>query len=86
MTGIWLDPGKQHISACVNLDSVLSLIFEYGRGRVALLVLLFESVTDSNGNSFGLSVRVKISTPPCKLVGLLSSMYVYMGLRESANN
>ena len=64
------------ISLCVSLYSlVLLMLFS----RVAWLVLLFESVSDSNGR-FGLSVRVKISTHPCKVVGLFPSMYVYMGL------
>ena len=47
-------------SACVSLCSCESLIFLNGFDRVAWLVLLFESVSDSNG--FGLSVRVRIST------------------------
>ena len=56
------------------------LILEYnGLDLVALLVLLFESVIESNV-FFGLLARVKISTHPCKLVGLCPSMYVYMGL------
>ena len=65
-------------STCVNLYSDVLLILEY---RVTLLVLLFELVSCNNnctGNDFGLSVRVKISTHYCKLVGLLPSMYVYM--------
>ena len=64
-------------SACVSLCSLVSLILV---NRVTLLVLLFEFVSESNGNGFGVSVRVKISTHPCKVVGLLPSMYVYMGL------
>ena len=47
-------------NACVSLYSRVSLILLNGFDRVAWLVLLFESVSDSNG--FGLSVRVKIST------------------------
>ena len=46
------------ISLCVSLYSLVSLMLF---SRVAWLVLLFESVSDSNGR-FGLSVRVKIST------------------------
>ena len=64
-------------SAGVNLYNDVLLMFEYG--WVTLLVLLFESVSDSNSR-FGLSLRVKISTHPYKLVGLFLSMYVYMGL------
>ena len=67
-------------NACVSLYSLVSLILLNGVVRVAWLVLLFESVSASNGRFAGLSVRVKISTHPCKLVGLLPSMYVYMGL------
>ena len=63
-------------SACVSLYSVVLLIFEY---RIALLDLLFENFScNSNDNGLGLSVRIKISTYPCKLVGLLPSMDVYM--------
>ena len=66
-------------NACVSLYSLVLLIILNEFDRVAWLVLLFESVSDSNG-CFGLSVRVKISTHPCKVVGLFPSMYVYMGL------
>ena len=62
--------------ACVSLYSLVSLIL---LNRVAWLVLLFE-LSVSNGNGFGLSVCVRISTHPCKVVRLLLSMYVYMGL------
>ena len=57
------------------------VILEYG--RVALLVLLFESVSDSNGNgnsngnSFGLSVRVKISTT-CTFICKGCYMYTFI--------
>ena len=56
-------------SACVSLYSLVSLILLNGVNRVAWLVLLFESVSNSNGR-FGLSVRVKISTipPPLNLI------------------
>ena len=47
-------------SAYVSLYSVVLLIFEYGSLLSTLLVLLFESVDDSNGNCFGLSVFVRI--------------------------
>ena len=65
-----------YFSACVSLYSLVLLIL---LNRVAWLVLLFE-YSLCNGNGFGLSVRVKISTHPCKVVGLFPSMYVYMGL------
>ena len=77
------------LSECVSLHSLISLILVY---RVALLVLLFEFVSESNseffsesngnGNDLGLSVRVKISIHPCKVVWLLPSMYVYVGLTQ----
>ena len=66
-------------NACVSLYSCVLLILLNGFDRVAWLVLLFESVSDSNGR-FSLLVHVKISTQPCKVVGLSPSMYVYMGL------
>ena len=46
-------------NACFSLYSRLSLIL---LNRVAWLVLLFGFFSLSNGNGFGLSVRVKIST------------------------
>ena len=42
-------------------------------------MLLFESVSDSN-SCFDLLVLIKISTHSFKLVWVLPSMYVYMGL------
>ena len=69
---------RRCFNAYISLYSLVSLILEYW--LVALLVLLFESVFDSNGKSFDLSVRVRISIHPCKLFGFLPSMYVYMDL------
>ena len=65
-------------NACVSLYSLVSLILL--NRVVAWLVLLFEFFSLSKGNGLGLSVRVKILTHPCKVVGLFSSTYVYMGL------
>ena len=62
---------------CVSLYSLVLLILV---NRVALLVLLFTFFSECNGNGSGLLVRVKISTHPCKVGGLLPYMYVYMGL------
>ena len=67
---------RRCFNACVSLYSLVSLILD----RVAWLVLLFGFFSLSNCNGFGLSVRVKISTHPCKVVGLFPSIYVYMGL------
>ena len=53
-------------NACVSLYSLISLIL---LNRVTWLVLLFE-FSLFNGNSFGMSVRVKISTPKHPLVQL----------------
>ena len=64
-------------NACVSLYSRVLLIL---LNRVTWLVLLFGFFSLSNSNGFGLSVHVKISTHPCKVVGLFPSMYVYMGL------
>ena len=68
------------LNACVSLYSLVSLIL---LNRVTWLVLLFETVS-CNGictdTGLGLSVYVKILTHPCKVVGLIPSMYVYMGL------
>ena len=63
--------------ACVSVYRHLSFELVLLFGFVFdWLVLLFESALDSNG-IFGLSVvRVKISTHPCKLVGLFPSIYV----------
>ena len=64
-------------NACVSLYSLVSLIL---LNRVPWLVLLFGFFSLSNGKGIALSVRVKISTDPCKVVRLFPSMYVYMGL------
>ena len=60
-------------NACVSLYSLVSLILVY---QVAWLVLLFEFFSDSNGNGFGLSVRVKMLTHGRKMI-LVDEMYIY---------
>ena len=68
------------ISLCFNAYvSLYSLVTLMLLNRVAWPVLLFE-FSLCNGNGSGLSVRVKMSTHPCKVVGLFPSMYVYIGL------
>ena len=49
-------------NCCASLYSLILLILVSGLVRVAWLVLLFEFFSLSNGNGFGLSVCVKIST------------------------
>ena len=56
---------RRCFNACVSLYSFVSLIILNGFDRVTWLVLLFELVRCTgrcNGNCFGLSVRVRIST------------------------
>ena len=62
---------RRCFSACVSLYSLVSLIL---LNRVAWLVLLFEFFSLSDGNGFGLSVRVKISTPWLSRFTRLSSL------------
>ena len=60
----------------VSLYNIVLLIFEYG-SLSYLLVLLFEC----KGNGFGLLVTVRILIIyPYKLVGILPSIHVYIGL------
>ena len=73
-----LVPTKLCLSALLRLSSLLSKRFGWLVVTALLsgvIVLLFEC-----GRALGLSAFVSNSIHPCNVVGLLPSIYVYIGL------